>query len=48
MAGIQVSSIYPSLIGLEYNSNIQTTGLNNTPSPRYGRSLLIFEQLFLC
>jgi hypothetical protein len=48
ITGIQVSSFYPNLIGYELKTSIQTSSLNVIPSPLYGRSLLIFEQLFLC
>jgi hypothetical protein len=37
-----------SNIGAWHNTILQSIATDQCPTPRYGRSLLIFEQLFLC
>jgi hypothetical protein len=48
IAEIPVTHFYPNLVGYSIHTNVQTNWFDYFPIPRYGRSLLIFEQLFLC
>lgn len=45
---ITLPHYYPILVGYSLHTTIQTKRFDYFPTPRYGRSLLIFEQLFLC
>jgi hypothetical protein len=48
IAAIPGAHFYPNLIGYPTYTALQTNRFDHFPTPRYGRSLLIFEQLFLC
>ena len=48
IAAIPVAHFYPNLIGYSNHTAVQKNRFDHFHSPRYGRSLLIFEQLFLC
>jgi hypothetical protein len=43
-----ISLFYPIWIGYSLHADVQPHRFDHFPIPRYGRSLLIFEQLFLC
>lgn len=45
---LPVPYFYPDLSGYSVQSIYQVITRDQLPTPRYGRSLLIFEQLFLC
>lgn len=48
IAATPVPHFNPILVGYSIHTTIQTNRFDYFPTPRYGRSLLIFEQLFLC
>ncbi len=47
---VTILPTHSSLFGINSYENtcLQTIAFDHSPTPRYGRSLLIFEQLFLC
>ena len=45
---IPVSLFSQSGMSDSHSIGLQTIAIDHFPTPRYGRSLLIFEQLFLC
>ena len=48
IAAILVPHFNPILVGYSIHTSVPTSRFDYFPTPRYGRSLLIFEQLFLC
>ena len=48
IAALPVPHYYPMLIGYSFHTAVQTNRYNHFLTSRYGRSLLIFEQVFLC